>query len=374
MARELGPGAFGQFSVSLSSGYLVSGLLGFGAATRVLRLAAETNGRVLASGLFVLRMFGGVMAAVISVSLSPNMLGSCAAAMVLADAGMDFEQARRSAVGEHLAAGGLVVLQRLLPGIAALGFFIEGRVGGWGMVIACVLVASVAVAGSLKRFTWPGRQLATVAKSSGGYWLSALASNFNQLELIVLSMVVSVGVLGNYSAAARLTNPLSIFVAALAVVTVPDLARASKSGDEKTVFGKFVKLAVAYAVLLCAVSPLIVIAYTGFLGSSYAGMGPLIYAMVFGSALSAVSQAYQSRLLAAGRPVPASIVVIIGTAVGILVLVVAGLRSGGECLWLAPPIAQTIILIGMRSSVRSFVDRRSADARDDSRSAPGMMP
>jgi hypothetical protein len=69
--------------------------------------------------------------------------------------------------------------------------------------------------------------------------------------------------------------------------------------------------------------------------------------MVVCAALSAVSQALQARLLAAGRPAVPAWIIGIATVIGLVLLAVTGGIDGGRYLWIAPLTTQALILVAL---------------------------
>lgn len=354
MARTLGPDLFGTYSAALAAGYLASGLLSFGGPVRLLRLSAESHAIELVSDLFALRIIGSIAAFGIALLLLPGPLGVAAGALVLADGLMEFEQARMSGMGRHVRATFLVIVQRFVPLICVIGMLVWQPAAYALLSIGGAIVAIIALRELLGSVGFPSN-LIGAARSSAGYWMSSAAANLNQLEMLVLKPLVAPSVLGVYAAAGRIANPLTIFVSALQVVLVPELARASGTDGESRVFRRFFWVTLAYVLALIIFSPVIVSLALLVLGSSFESARGFLYAMVLASGLSCLSQVFQSRLIAHGRPAPASVVVIAGTIVGLAALAGFAILDGGSWLWAAPVVAQTAICAGMILISRALI-------------------
>ena len=333
LARALGPSSFGVLAVFTSTGMLLTALACLGSSTRVLRLRAEPEAEAIEPALFWIQAAGSVLvlvgllaAAVVTASPGPAVVG---ALLAFSDQQMEFRVSHLSGQVRQSAASLTIILQR---GLALLA------VGA-----AFVAVAAVALVGAPARSV-PARAVLRFARSSLGYWLSALVINLRQLEPLVVSASGGVGTAGLYAIAVRVSNPLTIVVTSLQAIAVPEMARADGRAQFRRMFRLMLGVALLYGAVLVVGSPLVAEGFLRVVGPQYEGARTLVTVLVVCAGLSAVSQALQARLLAAGRPATSAWIIGGATAIGLVVLAVTSATGGVSYLWVAPLVTQLLIL------------------------------
>ncbi|GAA4773242.1 hypothetical protein GCM10023200_02070 [Actinomycetospora chlora] len=350
LARALGPASFGTLAVLASTGMLLCSVAGLGASTRVLRVSAEDGADRLAPTLFWMQAIGLtlVLAGLLVTSLvlgdpAPAAVG---ALMAASDQQAEFTVSSLSGHGRQLAASVAITVQRGLPLIAVgaadlAGLPVLGPVG-----VALVVVAVLAVVWAPRR--WGGwRALRAAARSSVGYWFSGLVVNLRQLEPLTVSTLGGAGAAGLYAIAARVSNPLTIVVTSMQAIAVPEMARARDRDEFRRTFRLLFGLALLYAGVLAAASPLVASVFLWIVGPQYEPARTLVTVMVLCAALSAISQALAARLLAVGRPAVSAWIIGVATVVGLVVLAVTAGVDGGRDLWVAPLVTQSLILVAL---------------------------
>src|SRR4051794_40904089 len=350
LARELGPSSFGTLAVFASTGMLLCSVANLGASTRVLRVRAEDGADTLASALFWMQALGSVVV-LVGLVVASLLLGDPAPALVgglmaVSDQQAEFAVASLSGHSRQTAASIAVTIQRGLP-LAAVGVAVVlgASVLGWvGATVVGVAVLAVACAPR----QWVGRRaVLAAARSSIGYWFTGLVLNLRQLEPLVVSAAGGAGAAGLYAIAARVANPLSIVVTSMQAIAVPEMARAGDRHEFRRTFRLLLGLAVVYAVVLAAASPLVAAVFLRIVGPGYEGARTLVTVMVVCAALSAVSQALRARLLAAGGPSVPAWIIGVATVIGLVLLAVTGGIDDGRYLWIAPLTTQALILVAL---------------------------
>lgn len=366
IARAAGPADFGIFALVLSLGYLASAITGVGASSRILRVKAETDGPPLSDALLVLRLAGSAVTAGACLSLQLFGLDArivvSAALLVASDHLIDYAQAYFAGHGRQLVSSLVVVCQRLVPLVGVCGLVLADTFHFYWVAVLSVPVAIGAIAPLVSTARKPQR-IMFVARSSIGYWAAGMASNLRQLDPIILGLVARSDVVGSYAIAARMTNPLTIVVSALQSVLVPELAQRLGTSSFKKLFTWFSVASFFYAVLLCIASGTIADFAIWILGTDYADGRALIAAMVVAAGLSAVAQAYQTRLTAEGRPAVAAWVIASGAIVGLVIMPILVITAGVGFLWIVPLVTQGFIAAGMIAAV-SFGESESARHQD----------
>ena len=350
LARSLGPSSFGVFAVFSATGMLLTALACLGSSMRVLRLRAEQEAEALLPALFWIQAAGATLvlavllvASVVVGNPAPAVVG---ALLAFSDQQMEFRVSHLSGDVRQTAASLSILAQRGLAlaavGVAALLALPALLLLG----VALVLVAVIAVVPAPARRVAP-RTLLRFARSSLGYWFGGLVTNLRQLEPLVVSATGGVGAAGFYAIAVRVSNPLSIVVTSLQAVAVPEMARASDRAEFRRMFRLLLTVALVYAGVLVAGSPLVADVFLAVVGHRYDGARTLVTVMVVCAGLSAVSQALQARLIAAGRPATSGWIIGGATLLGLGVLAVTSATAGGAYLWIAPLVTQGTILAAL---------------------------
>lgn len=351
LARMGGPSAFGVFAAVTATGYLANAVTSAGTSVRVLRINAEPGQRERLAGSFLtIRLVGSLL--IISVGCALSLLTDqrgpavAAAILVAADNLGDYAQAFYSGMQRHTKASTFIVAQRLIPLVAIVPSTWSSGEFEWTQLTVVAFILTVATALVLVRDTtptMPGRGL----RGTGGYWLAALSSNALQLQIPALATVVNAATVGLYSIATRLMGPLTILVSALQSIAVPHLAAQLGKPAYARGVRLLLSLSCAYGLALSLMSPLGAALLIDLLGSDYERARSLLVAMFIAAGLSAVAQALQADLIAAGLPSRSATVVLGGTILGIGWLIFIANARGGDLLWTCPLVIQGLVTTGM---------------------------
>lgn len=200
-------------------------------------------------------------------------------------------------------------------------------------------------------------------RASTGYWMSSLAPNISQLQAPALALVLDTASVGLFAIAARLTNPLSIFVGAFQTLLMPELARRRGTLPFYSLYRVSVVASSAYGLILCLAAWLIADLVILLLGNDYASARMLIIGMIIASGISAISQAFQSKLLAEGRASAVAWTIGVGSFIGLGSLVAIAALGGTALLWLSPIVAQLIIATGLALRASAALPRLGRHSR-----------
>lgn len=354
LARELGPSQFGAVAVVLAVGFFFSAITSFGSSTRVLRLAAEDNQKQTATRLLYLRLWGTALSVVgctVLAMFGGTVLAFLAVFMLASDQIVDYVQAYFAGSGRQMLSSLVILVQRLIPFITIGTMVLLGSFSAelialcFVLTLTCSLVAPIRERSRATKF-W-SRDIWTELRSSTGYWMSGLAPNVSQLQPPLLSLILDAASVGFFAITSRLTNPLTILVGALQTLLIPELAKRRGTPQFHKLYRSSVAASAIYGLLLSACAWLIADVMVAMLGQAYSEAHALIVSMTVAAAMSALAQAYQSKLLAEGRPSTAALIVGVGSAVGLVALLSIALLGGVTWLWLSPLVTQGLIVSGL---------------------------
>lgn len=354
LARELGPANFGTVAIVLSTGYVVSAVTSFGTSTRVLRIAADTDPTETATKLLYIRVIGSVITAIICGVLSAAMTPAVAilgVAMIASDQIIDYVQAYLAGTNRQIGSSLIVIGQRLFPFAfiaisTALGIFSQPIILA-SLLIPLVIAVGIPLRERARKMPNLLQELLGEVRTSTGYWMSSLAPNIGQLQLPALGLILDAANVGLFAIAARLTNPLSIMVGALQTVLMPELARRHGTPGFRILFRVSLLASAGYGLALCLSSSVVADIAIRLLGAEYIPARTLIIGMIIASGVSAVSQAFQSKLLTEGRARDVALIISLGSLVGLALLIAIAAMAGSLWLWSAPVAGQAVIAVGL---------------------------
>ncbi len=356
LARALGATDFGRFAVGLAVAYVLSALLGWGGQARVLRAAAEDRPDAVRSSLALVQLGAVVLLLAVALLLHAVQVLDTAStagfALGLSDQINTFAQNDAAGRGAHAHASALAVQQRAVPTLALLLTLGHFR---WEVLLVAVAIATVPpLLFVVRRLTRPAR--AGLA-GGAGYWSYGLIQASPQLEAPVVNAVADAAVAGLYGIANRVANPLTILSSALASVFIPEIAAADSEERRRALGRRLVVLSIAYAGVVALSAIWIAPVVVAIVGRQFAPAEPLIAATTVAAGLSAVSQAVNAVLIAAGRPFASTLALAVGTAVSLTGLAVFASIDGARLLWVAPLVTQVVVL-----TLFAVIVRRSAPA------------
>lgn len=351
VARSVGPADFGMFSVAVAVGMISNAFVGMGASLRLLRLAAEPRGVQLASDLLTIRVAGSLFGFCVCCATSalgvPLLAAVAAGALTSADLLTDYVQAYFAGQRRQLASALVLLVQRLLPAIVVSVAFamndLSFAVFAAASVATGIVMVSVAVA-----HVKPSFRVRETLRSSFGYWFASVSSSASQFQPIALNFVATSSVVGNFVVATRLVSPLTIVPSTIQTIMIPEIVRDQSRADVARASKTMMRIVLAYSLLLVVLAAPIASLALSALGDAYESARAFLIAMVVASAMSAVAQAYQARLISYGRAFEAGVPLVVGVGLGLIAMTVLAVVVGESYLWVWPIFTHAIILAGLR--------------------------
>jgi O-antigen/teichoic acid export membrane protein len=366
LARISPVGSYGEFAVAGAVTTIAGTVFGFGAPSRVLRIAAEDHSMrrrdrlepvSLIRGLYLLHL--GINLALVAVMLiGAAVLGfpATVAAGIVWGTGetlQTYAQNHFAGIGRHRVSSWLVATQRVVPCAAVVAYLVMGRPANYPMIAAAFAVP-VLIAAATPLVSVAGAHGGFIGAACGslGWWGLGLSNVLLQLQLPVLAVVSSTAVAGLFAMASKVIGPVLLLPVSMATVVVPELARRLHTGGAWDLYHKFSRVCLAYmgVALLCALPAGIVVTHVA--GPRYAAALPLVAGMVAAAGLSAYSQAFTAMLVAGGRPNQATACIAGGAIVTLVLLAILGAWGPIESLAVVQVAAEVVVLPGMAISVR----------------------
>lgn len=338
IARQVGPGRFGQFVLGAAVGVIVGAVVGLGSTTRVLRVLRESKPVTVASSLALLRTFSMVVsAAAVFVTLTlvgGDAVTAIAVAVIAAvDHFCDFEQSSRAGFLEHRSSTSVIVLQRGLPALAVTVSYVIKQ----DTIVAYACASAVVLAFVLRRpiSRYDGSlDLREAVRGSVGYWFGAVAASLQQLDVIVVRFASGAFGVGVYGAANKLVAPLGILVNSAVIAFSPGLGQISDHKVRHLAFIRFARMAAVFGGLLALLSPAVAWVVGALLGPAYSSAKPIIIGVTVAASVGCVAQVLQSYLYMEGRARESAEAAFLSVILGLGALYICGEYIGTEWLWM----------------------------------------
>lgn len=349
LARTVGPSAFGDFGILLSTGYVAGAALSFGLSVQALRAASMKSSKSALFTMLVIRVAtsGTVGILLVITAFAAGVVDSAivfaAVSFIFTELISELVQASLSGLGRQHLASAILVPQRALTLCAVALPVVVGQTV-WAQFAAATLLGLLMSMLSLGIVVTPRLlSIRRVLRTSVGYWAAGVAGSLGQFDVVVASFAVSNPASGLVSAGSRIGTPLNLIPNAMLSVFVPRFS--VDSGKARIAsFLRLRRLAFAYAALLMAASPLIASALVWILGPAYSNGWPFYVSVTLAAALSGLSQVYQALVYSDGRPIVAAVFVGTGAIFGLILLAIGGLLGGLAGMSVGPIAGQALIL------------------------------
>ncbi|MCV7421965.1 hypothetical protein H7K45_15555 [Mycobacterium yunnanensis] len=350
VARLVTSSEFGTFMLAYSIGLAAGIFAGVGAPTRVLR--AGTDRQPSPGSLYVVHSalvaVSGALLGLAYWVLAPHPAVYAGLLLALGDSFVNYTVSHMTAVDRHRVANLLLLWHRgFVLLVVGLEYLVVGRLSFTLLAMAlcvqvvvalCIPMSLVLVRESLAQWRHP-------FTGGLGYWSYSMSALLGQLQIPVLAAVTSATTVANYSIAAKVIGPISILTASVSVVAVPELAKRIESPARfQRLFHYLLGLAGIYLALLALSAWPIAHLVLLVVGSQYVDATPIIIAMVIGAGLSGCSQAFNSRLLALGRPSLSSTAIMAGAVAALGLLAALGSTGLDTSLWVVPVAAEVVVV------------------------------
>ncbi|WES62859.1 oligosaccharide flippase family protein [Microbacter sp. GSS18] len=292
-ARLLGVSGFGYFATVISVTLVAMSVLELGMGARVLRAGSDSTGRsslttfaLVRAGLIIVLPFAALgYAQLLDI---PTVLAVTAAVYAAGEATGDLAVGILQGERRSWAAMAVLVSRRAA---ALVPILIVSSEQGALVGALSAAAAGIVLFGSLvlHRLARP-RSLVSLIRENLGVMFSGGAANTSQLDVAVVNGRLGSVDAGLFASATRLFNPISMLIATLLQVLIPELASAGSGARKMAVFRRARLLVYGFSVALIAASfvapQIVVLLY----GESFAGAAPVAVAVFVGAGLSAVSQ------------------------------------------------------------------------------------
>lgn len=361
LARALPVDAFGQFVLAYTLGVVAGLAAGFGAPIRVMRVSASGDNHT-AAGLYVAHTIAVSAVFVVAVaglvSCGFPLIVVAGALFAYSDTAQNFAQNFLAGTHAHTAASCLVVVQRAAPLLVWGGLAVSGRsldASALALIFACTAVTALmvpAVSIGVRGLRTAAGALHAPDAETARYWALAMSGTLAQLQVPALAVVAPPLTVGYFAMATRVTGPLTLLSAALSTVAVPELAR---TVDDASTFDRIYRRyrngVIAYFVVVVIAAWPAAWLIVQIVGAKYEPAQTLLVGMIIAAGISSLSQAISSKHIAAGRPGTVTTAIILGGAVTLALLLLAGALDHLDALWLAPVAGQLLVLAALLSDV-----------------------
>jgi len=244
VARVLGPGPLGRYSLLISLAGILVGGVGAGIPVLALRetaagrTGAELNGRLLTSQLTAT----GAVTTLLGLAGYFLLGGQDGLALGLL-AGLSFVAMSLVTLGSSLQAGRgrylRAVIGESVTGVASAGLTLLALSFGWGLRGAVAALFLGALAGALVLWagvprSWPGASgpVSQALRQSAPFLaLGLFNAGYLRIDIVILSLVASTGTVGIYSAAYRVLGPFGLLMSGFGTVLLARLSTPGRSQD-----------------------------------------------------------------------------------------------------------------------------------------------
>lgn len=360
--------SYGEFAVAGAVTAIAGIVFGFGAPSRVLRVAAEHHSvrqrdRLepvsLIRGLYLLHLgsnltLGAVMLAGAAVLTFP----AAVAAGIIWGTGetlQTYAQNHFAGIGRHRVSSWLVATQRAVPCTVVVAQLMMGRPANYPMMAAAFAIpALIAAIAPLTSVAGTHGDFIGAARGALGWWGVSLSSVLYQLQVPVVAAMASTTTASLFAVASRVIGPVLLLPASMATVVIPEMAHRLHTGGAWDLYHKFSRVCLAYmgVALLCAWPAGIIV--THIAGPRYVLALPLVAGMVAAGGLSAYSQAFAAILVAGGRPNQASACIASSGGIALVLLAILGAWGPIESLAIVQLLAELLVLPRLMVAVRDL--------------------
>lgn len=363
-ARATEVSEFGTLMLAYSVGLVVGIVAGVGAPIRVLRGAAEqrTSPRALFTVHTTLVLSAFAVCSVCYGVIQPRWAAFAGLMLALGDTCQNFAVAQTTAQERHGVANSLLLIHRLVPLVVLVfSYFVLKDVEFSTLTLALavpvlvgLIVPPLCMEPGHARSGWRSALFGSV-----GFWAYSISALLAQLQVPVLAAVTSTAVVAAYSMATRVMGPITILSASVSMIVVPELAKRIVAPQEfNKLFRGVLAMSAAFFAVVTAFAWPIAAVVIYLVGPQYRDAQLLIIAMVIGAGISGCSYAFNSKLLAVGRPHGATRAIAAGGVVALIMLAIIGEHHSSALLWLVPIVSQLVVIaiMAMESRIVSHTE------------------
>jgi PST family polysaccharide transporter len=244
VARVLGPGPLGRYSLAVSLAGILVGGVGAGIPILALReTAAGRTGAPLNGRLLLSQLTATTIATALLSAAGYFLLGGLDGMVLTMLAGLSFVAMSLVTLGSSLQAGRGRYLAAAsgesVTGVAIAGLTLLALSVGWGLRGAVAALLLGALAGALVLWagvprSWPGRDGSiggALRQSAPFLALGLLNAGYLRIDIVILSLVAGANTVGIYSAAYRVLGPFGLLMSGFGTVLLARLSTPGRSQD-----------------------------------------------------------------------------------------------------------------------------------------------
>jgi hypothetical protein len=140
-------------------------------------------------------------------------------------------------------------------------------------------------------------------------------------------------------------GPITLLSVSVGMIVVPELAKRIVAPQEfNRLFRGLLAMSVAYFAVVTALAWPIAAVVIYLVGPQYHDAQLLVVAMVIGAGISGCSMAFNTKLVAVGRPDGATRAIVAGGVVAMIMLAIIGVPDSLALLWLVPIVSQVVVI------------------------------
>jgi len=350
MARSIPIELFGLYSTGAAIGAIAMGVLGFGLATRALRLTPHDS-EILVGPIIVVTLVTSLVVGA-TVLLTGIVSGAGFAWWLVAAALLSTSEMMNNVIQNVLfgekkirRAETLLIVRRAVP-LAAIApaclvapdFIFQAATIGFLVSVPLALAL-------IGKRPWEGAHLKSVLGGSKHYWTANISSMAQQFDLVIVTAILGPASSGAYAAAFRLASPIHIVTSSLVSILVPQLTHATHYSDRAIAGRKFMLAGCAYALLVALAAPLGGWLAPIVLGSQYVPYRLVFAILLINSAISIINQLFAARLYGENQQRIVSRMMMGSTATALLAVAAASWMNSVDGAAAGLALGQIVLLV-----------------------------
>lgn len=351
-------GDFGRFLFAYTAAMIGGLVVGTGAPARVLRAGNDEVDRVNVPSIYmthsVLVVLGSGIALACVASVGASVAVVAGLVFAVSDTMQNYAQSHLAGMGSDLAANVLIVSQRALPLAVVLLTWGHPPLGWLAIAFgACAVLALAA--------PWPS------AASIGGarlrpvwrwdFWSYSLSGTFYTAQVPLVGVLFSPLILGYFAMATRVTGPVTLLSASVSTVVIPEMMRRMGTEGLRSIYRTYRTFSYAYLALVVVISAPVAWVVVWVVGDKYQPALPLLIGIMIGAGLSGCSQAATALLIACEGAARPTVAIVTGNALALAVIAGVAVIGHPGWLWMAPVLAEAVVLWLMTRAARDALGR-----------------
>lgn len=356
LIRNLKIEDFGNFSVVLALGNVLSGIAGLGLVTAALH-GDDIDGKSESNT--IIFMFFNVCLCISAILFLYGWLYIDVRAVLVLSAILLWFNESFSMVCQNVLISKsrqwscevFIIARRLFVLLAVI---FAGRFGG-DSIFNAVIVSSVLVliVGWLVAFDYSLRLSAgaAVLRKSRYYWANSCFAMAQQLDVVIIQNVMGAAAAALYAAAFRLAGPVHIVTGAIVSLMLPLMKRAGSCSQRLVVGKKYMALGYFYSLSVLLFSPSCYFFVKWFFGDEYLRQWTVFLVLLISAAVSVINQVLTYRLYGSGLDRGAAKYTLLSTATGLLLVFGASFTGSVVVVSCSLVISQLLLFLLLRRAL-----------------------